>query len=74
VHHEFPSRKRFPSHAHLPFPTSLPLSGNANSNKKLKPLLVYGSEKVNLDFRIILILDNACAHVLDYVSLSENEK
>jgi hypothetical protein len=28
----------------------------------------------NLDFRILLILDNASAHVLDYVSLSENVK
>jgi hypothetical protein len=26
----------------------------------------------NLDFRVLLILDNANAHVLDYVSLSEN--
>jgi hypothetical protein len=28
----------------------------------------------NLDFRILLILDNASSHALDYVSLSENVK
>jgi hypothetical protein len=33
----------------------------------------YCAEK-DLDFRILLILDNASAHVLDYVSLSENIK
>jgi hypothetical protein len=31
----------------------------------------YCAEEI-LDFRILLILDNASAHVLDYVSLSEN--
>jgi hypothetical protein len=28
----------------------------------------------NIDFRILLILNNASAHVIDYVSLSENVK
>jgi hypothetical protein len=33
----------------------------------------YHAEE-NLDFRNLLILDNAITHVLDYVSVSENVK
>jgi hypothetical protein len=47
------------------------MTGLLNINcQKLKK---YYAEK-NSDFRILLILDNACAHVLDYISLPENVK
>jgi hypothetical protein len=31
-------------------------------------------QRENLDFRILSILDNTSAHMLEYVSLSENVK
>jgi hypothetical protein len=39
----------------------------------LPEMKIYCAEE-NLDFRILLILDNASVHVLDHMSLSENVK
>jgi hypothetical protein len=44
VGNEFFNRKLFPSLPHPPFSFTLQLSGNANGDKKLKPLLFYSSE------------------------------